>query len=55
MVTKVVCKECGAIFERDLVEVPFVDRNSFYCDCGNEIEKWSSTRIPTFRKVEKTP
>lgn len=29
MVTKVVCKECGEIFERDLVEVPFVDRDSF--------------------------
>jgi hypothetical protein len=47
----VTCK-CGAVYERTTEKVIFRDQDSFNCYvCGEELDSWSSSRIPRYRLV----
>lgn len=47
------CPGCPARYERRVVKLPLKDSDSRKCDeCGTEIESWTSTRMPTFKRIE---
>jgi hypothetical protein len=51
MKTEVKCS-CGAVYERTEQKVPFRDQDNFLCQvCGEELDSWSSSRIPRFRLI----
>ncbi|MBB4041628.1 hypothetical protein GGR34_003306 [Microvirga flocculans] len=48
--------ECGAVYEVTETKVPFRDRDNFNCDrCGEEVERWNGSTIPSFRLIAGPP
>lgn len=46
--------ECGAVYEVGSVKFPVRDQDSYDCDvCGKQLDKWSSSRIPTFKLIKR--
>ncbi len=53
MTSTVTCPKCSAEYERTLNKSPVRDQDSFECfDCGETLEKWSTSRYPSFRKIK---
>ena len=51
--TTVTCLKCGAVYERTLNKSMVRDQDSFEClDCGEQLDKWSSSVWPSFRKIK---
>jgi len=49
----VTCCKCGAQYERTLNRAIVRDQDSFECfDCGETLDKWSSSVWPSFRKIK---
>ncbi|WP_395649677.1 MJ0042-type zinc finger domain-containing protein [Brevundimonas sp.] len=47
------CPHCGAIYEVTYHKVAFRDQDNFICrSCGQEMDSWSSSRIPHYRLVQ---
>jgi hypothetical protein len=47
------CENCGAVYERTLNKSPVRDQDSFEClDCGMQLDKWSSSVWPSYRKIK---
>jgi hypothetical protein len=50
---KITC-ECGAVYERTEWKSAYRDNDHFNCQaCGQEIESWNGSRIPSFRLVSR--
>ena len=51
--TIIECPRCGAEYERTLTKSTVRDQDSFEClDCGERLDKWSSSVWPSFRKIK---
>ena len=48
----VVCKQCGAEYDREMHKSIVRDQDSFNCSCGYEIDSWSSSRWPSYTLVK---
>jgi hypothetical protein len=48
-ITKVTCKQCGAVYERTASKVPFRDNDSYNCVCGRELYSWNGSYIYSFK------
>jgi hypothetical protein len=47
------CENCGAEYECTLHKSTARDQDSFECvDCGLQLDKWSSSVWPSFRKIK---
>ena len=47
------CSRCQTRYERTETKVPFRDSDHFKClICGELIESWSGSRIPSFKMIE---
>ena len=55
MADLVTCSKCGSVYEREYrTRLPAKDRDSYECDvCGQTIDRWNSTSIPSFKLVER--
>jgi hypothetical protein len=42
------CEVCGALYEIEVRKVPYRDKDSFDCECGNELERWSGSEVPRY-------
>jgi transposase-like protein len=50
----VICKKCGAKYERITHKVIFRDNDHFDCQvCNETLEEWSGSRIPQFKLIER--
>ena len=53
-----ICPHCGAVYEVTETKVAFQDTDVADCqECGKEMARWSSSRIPSYHLIEnrKTP
>lgn len=47
------CPSCGALYEVTYTKVIFRDKDVAHCQkCGDEIDSWNGSRIPSFRLIE---
>lgn len=54
MATETITCECGAVYEKGSVKLPARDRDYYDCRiCGSRLDEWSSSRIPTFKLIER--
>lgn len=50
------CPKCGSVYEVKYHQVPVKDIDSFDCVvCGNELDRWKSTRYPIFELKTRAP
>lgn len=42
------CGECGRTYNRTVTRFPMRDKDSFECACGNTLERWNGTHVPSF-------
>lgn len=46
------CTKCGAVYEVREIKVPMRDKDSFDCECGEQLASWNGARIPLFTLVK---
>lgn len=51
---KVSCSKCSAVYERTEFKLPVRDKDHANCEvCGEELESWNGSRVPSFRLMER--
>ncbi len=45
------CPKCGAIYEVTEVKTPWRDQDSYECNCGHQMDKWSGSTHPVYKLV----
>lgn len=49
-------KDCRARYERTTMSLPLRDADSKNCEaCGIEMESWSTTRMPMYKRIDDAP
>jgi len=50
------CAHCGSIYSTKIFNAPFKDNDACNCVvCGEVLDKWRSTSIPTYTLKERGP
>jgi hypothetical protein len=51
--TTITCENCGAVYDRSTANVTFYDEGTAECTCGQTLESWNGSQIPSFRKIKE--
>lgn len=43
---------CGRVYEKTEISAPVRNKGSFECECGVELERWNSSRVPSYRLIQ---
>jgi hypothetical protein len=52
---KKICKKCGRVWELKSEKLPFRDKDSIKCTCGEELLSWNGGICYQSRLVQDTP